>query len=207
MSLDRQSLEHAKEIEVEAGRVHRPSFTGELTMMRAVNFLNDLEASISCRSSTAQAMPRITGDDPMIDARTAPYGLLILRVALGALALAHGLTKIFVFGPAGTVGFFESLGYPAIAAWFVMAIETGGGLALILGFYPRLVALLQLPVLLGATLVHLPNGWSFSATGGGYEFPLFWSAALLALALTGPGAFTLREMEAPALGTVSPRTA
>ena len=43
----------------------------------------------------------------MIDNRTAAYGLLVLRVALGVLALSHGLTKLLVFTPAGTVGFFH----------------------------------------------------------------------------------------------------
>ena len=51
----------------------------------------------------------------MIDNRTAAYGLLVLRVALGVLALSHGLTKLLVFTPAGTVGFFQSLGYPPAA--------------------------------------------------------------------------------------------
>jgi putative oxidoreductase len=129
----------------------------------------------------------------MIDNRTASYGLLVLRVALGVLALSHGLTKLLVFTPTGTVGFFQSLGYPAAAAWYAMAVETLGGLALVLGFYARVAAVLQLPVLLGATLVHVPNGWMFASPNGGFEFPLFWAAALLALALAGPGAFALRE--------------
>ena len=130
----------------------------------------------------------------MIDARTAAYGAFVLRLALGLAALAHGLTKLLVFTPAGTVGFFESLGYPAAAAYAVMALETLGGLALILGVYGRVVALLQIPVLLGATLVHLPNGWMFASANGGYEYPLFWAAALLALVLIGPGAFAWRDV-------------
>ena len=130
----------------------------------------------------------------MIDSRTAAYGALVLRVALGVLALSHGLTKLLVFTPAGTVGFFASLGYPAIAAWFAMSVETLGGLALILGVYARVVAVLQIPLLLGATLVHLPNGWMFANPNGGFEYPLFWATALLALALIGPGALALREL-------------
>jgi putative oxidoreductase len=98
----------------------------------------------------------------MIDHRTAEYGALVLRVALGVAALAHGLLKIFVFTPAGTVGFFASLGYPPALAWAVMLIEIGGGIALILGFYARLAA-----------LVHLPNGWLFANANGGWEYPVF----------------------------------
>ena len=130
----------------------------------------------------------------MIDHRTAEYGALVLRVALGIAALAHGLLKVFVFTPAGTVGFFESLGYPAALAWAVMAIEILGGIALILGFYARVVALVQIPVLLGAALVHLPNGWLFANANGGWEYPVFWAAALAALVLIGPGAHALRDV-------------
>ena len=130
----------------------------------------------------------------MIDSRTAAYGALVLRVALGVLALSHGLTKLLVFTPAGTVGFFASLGYPAFVAWFAMIVETVGGAGADPGrLRPGGRPLLQLPVLLGATLVHLPNGWMFANPNGGFEYPLFWATALLALALIGPGAFALRE--------------
>ena len=115
---------------------------------------------------------------------------------------SHGLIKLLVFTPAGTVGFFASLGYPAALAWAVMAIEILGGVALILGFYARAVALVQIPVLLGALLVHLPNGWMFANANGGWEYPLFWAAALLALALIGPGAYAMRDIEAS--GALSP---
>jgi putative oxidoreductase len=143
----------------------------------------------------------------MIDTRTAEHGAFVLRVALGLAALSHGLLKLFVFTPAGTVGFFGSLGYPTIAAYFVMFIETVGGLALIAGFYARVVALLQVPVLLGATLVHLPNGWMFGNPNGGWEYPLFWAAALVALVLLGPGAYALREIPSFGERTPSPRPA
>ena len=139
----------------------------------------------------------------MIDQRTAAYGALVLRVSLGLAALAHGLLKFLVFTSGGTVGFFASLGYPAALAWAVMLIETLGGIALILGFYARLVALIQIPILLGAMLVHLPNGWMFANANGGWEYPVFWAAALLALVLIGPGAHAMRDIE----GAPSPRLA
>lgn len=128
----------------------------------------------------------------MIDTRTAPYGALALRVTLGVAALSHGLLKVFVFTLPGTVGFFESLGLPGALAYLVTVAEIAGGLALILGLWTRLVSLLLVPVLLGALWAHLGNGWVFSAQGGGWEYPAFWTVALLAQALIGPGAFALR---------------
>jgi putative oxidoreductase len=135
----------------------------------------------------------------MIDSSAAPYGAALLRVSLGVAALAHGLIlKVFVFGVAGTVGFFESIGYPAAFAYLVMFGEIAGGIALITGVYARTAALLMIPILLGAALQHLPNGWVFSANGGGWEYPVFWAAASLASALIGPGAFVLKFRFLPA---------
>jgi putative oxidoreductase len=132
-------------------------------------------------------------------ATSAEYGAALLRVSLGVAALAHGLIlKVFVFGVAGTVGFFESIGYPGAFAYLVMFGEIAGGIALISGVYARTAALLMIPILLGAALQHAPNGWVFSATGGGWEYPVFWAAASLASALIGPGAFALKLPFLPA---------
>ena len=129
----------------------------------------------------------------MIDTRTAPYAALLLRVSLGVMFLAHGLLlKVFTFTVAGTVGYFESLGYPGFFAYLVILGEIGGGIALILGAYTRTIALLLLPIMIGATLQHTGNGWVFSAKGGGWEFPVFWTAALLVQALLGDGAHAWR---------------
>lgn len=116
----------------------------------------------------------------------------LLRVSSGALFLAHGLLKVNVFTIAGTVGYFESLGLPAILAYLTIAAELAGGVALILGVATRAVSLALIPVLLGATWVHAGNGWMFSNQGGGWEFPVFWAIAQVAIALLGSGAFALR---------------
>jgi len=128
----------------------------------------------------------------MIDSKTAPYAAFLLRVASGVLFLAHGLTKVFVFTIPGTVGFFESLGFPAIVAYFTIFAELLGGISLILGVGTRVVSVALVPVLLGATWVHFGNGWSFSSPNGGYEFPLFWAVAQAAIGLLGKGAFALQ---------------
>ena len=52
----------------------------------------------------------------------------ILRVALGILFLAHAWLKLVIFTPAGTVGFFESLGFPGFLAYLVIAAELASGL-------------------------------------------------------------------------------
>lgn len=129
----------------------------------------------------------------MIDTRTAPYAALLLRITLGVLFLAHDALKVFVFTPAGTVGFFGKLGLPPIVAYATMAWELVGGLLLIFGLGTRWVALLFLPLMLGTiATVHGANGWMFTAPGGGWEYPAFWSVALLVQALLGDGAFALR---------------
>ncbi len=129
----------------------------------------------------------------MIDTRTAPYAALILRLSLGFLFLAHGLLlKVLTFTIPGTVAYFQSIGYPGIFAYFVIAGEIGAGLALILGFHTRIIALLAVPILIGATLQHIGNGWVFSGNGGGWEFPVFWTATLFVQALLGDGAFAWR---------------
>ena len=129
----------------------------------------------------------------MIDTRTAPYAALLLRVSLGVLLLAHGLLlKVMTFTVAGTVGYFESIGYPGFLAYLVILGEIGGGVALILGVQTRVISLLMLPILIGATLQHLGNGWVFSAENGGWEFPVFWTVALIVQALLGDGAYAWR---------------
>lgn len=128
----------------------------------------------------------------MIDGRTAPYAALLLRLALGVMFIAHGLLKLLVFTPAGTANFFASVGYPGWLAYPVIAAETLGGALLILGVFPRWVAAVLTCELLGASTVHLHNGWSFTAANGGWEYPVFLAVTSLALALAGDGAFALR---------------
>lgn len=128
----------------------------------------------------------------MIDPATAPWAALILRVALGILFLAHGLLKLLVFKPAGTYGYFKSLGLPGELAYLTMAAELVGGTALVVGFMPRYVAIVLIPLILGTIVtVHGKNGWMFSNKDGGWEFPAFWALALFVQFLLGDGAWAL----------------
>lgn len=133
----------------------------------------------------------------MIDTKLAPYATTLLRVSLGVMALAHGLLKVLVFTPAGTVGFFQSLGLPAFLAYATIAIEVGGGLALLAGIYTRYVAIAMIPILVGSIVFgHWQAGWLFSNEGGGWEYPAFWTVALVVQALLGDGALALKPVAA-----------
>lgn len=148
-------------------------------------------------------MKTTTGSLSGIDPSSVSYGLLLLRLALGAMWIAHALLKLLVFTLPGTAGFFESVGLPGFLAYPVFAAELVGGLLIVLGFYGRYVSAALLPILLGAAWVHLPNGWVFTASGGGWEYPVFLAFVSLVHWLIGDGAFALRR----GAGALDPRPA
>jgi putative oxidoreductase len=101
-------------------------------------------------------------------------GNALLRISLGLMFIAHGLIlKFFTFTLAGTAQYFASIGLPAALAYVVFALETVGGVLLLINYRTRWVALGLIPVLLGALWVHIGNGWVFSNAGGGWEYPVF----------------------------------
>lgn len=116
---------------------------------------------------------------------------LLLRGALGVMFIAHALLKYFVFTPAGTVQFFESLGLPGPLAYATIAAELVGGVLLIVGAYTRTVAFALLPILLGAAWAHSGNGWLFTSPNGGWEYPAFLAVAGAVVGFLGGGRFAL----------------
>lgn len=119
------------------------------------------------------------------------FGPTVLRAGLGVVMIAHALQKWLVFTLPGTSAFFESVGYPGWTAYPVFFAELAGGALLIAGVGSRWVSLALIPVMFGALLVHLPNGWMFASPGGGWEYPAFLIAALAAQVLLGDGALSL----------------
>ena len=131
--------------------------------------------------------------EDLLDARK-DDGIALLRISLGVMFIAHGLVlKYFTFTLAGTAGFFASLGLPEALAYVVFAMETAGGIMLVLGYGTRLVSLALVPVLIGAAWVHVGNGWVFSAPNGGWEYPLYLTVLALAQALLGPGSYAVES--------------
>jgi putative oxidoreductase len=130
---------------------------------------------------------------------TSPYGLLILRVALGIAFLVHGWSKLSG-GVDNVGGFFGSIGIPAAAlvAWIVTVVELVGGVLLIIGFLTQIAGILLLIEMLGVIVfAYLGQGSPFIDRGSvSWEKEAVFAAAALCLALAGPGAWAVDDMMA-----------
>lgn len=127
---------------------------------------------------------------------SADLGLLIIRLVVGLIFLAHGAQKLFGwfggYGIKGTGGWFESIGVKPGATMAVLAglSEFGGGLLFALGLVTPLAALLIIITMLVAIAkVHGTNGlW---ATANGYELNLLYIVIVLGVALIGAGSYSI----------------
>jgi putative oxidoreductase len=128
----------------------------------------------------------------MAEERLRAYGVLLLRLALGAMFLSHSLVyMLLTLTLPGTADFFASIGLPRWLAYLTFLAEAVGGALLVLGIQTRWVALALSPILLGATWAHAGNGWMFASPNGGWEYPLYLFVLCLAQAMLGDGAFAL----------------
>ena len=131
--------------------------------------------------------------------------LLVLRLVTGLLLAGHGAQKLFGWfgggGLNGTAGMMGHLGLRPAHFWAFMAAisEFGGGVLLALGLLSPLGSLgISAAMLMAIAKVHWPKGiWG---SQGGIEFPLTNLVVALALALTGPGLYSLDTL----LGLVLP---
>ena len=122
-------------------------------------------------------------------------GLLVARLVLGPLMAAHGAQKLFGwFGGPGlraTAGGMEHLGFRPGLPFAVMAgvTEVASGVLVALGLLgPVGPALMVSVMLVAAVSAHWKNGlWG---QNGGYEMALIYGMVAVALALTGPGAYS-----------------
>lgn len=126
---------------------------------------------------------------------------LILRLGLGIVILPHGLQKVFGwFGGQGLTAtydsFTEGMGIPGVLAILVIAAESVGSLALIVGFMTRLAAFGIVCVMTGAiAIVHWQYGffmnWQGQKEGEGFEFHILAIAIGLALLIAGGGLWSV----------------
>lgn len=120
--------------------------------------------------------------------RLQPLALLVMRVALGAIMIAHGAQKVFG-GMQATEKIVSGIGFPWWTAFLVAAAELGGGILVLLGLLTRLGAL-AICVEMGVAIakVHWPHGLKGPQ---GFEFPLACAAIAFALIFFGAGPIAL----------------
>ena len=142
--------------------------------------------SHSCKIAVGNRSRRKSADLSM------SYGVLLLRLALGTMFIAHSVVyMLLTLTLAGTVKFFASIGLPPWIAYATILAEALGGLFLILGIQTRWVALALSPILIGAVWVHSGNGWLFASPDGGWEYPLYLFVLCVAQAMLGDGPYAI----------------
>lgn len=124
------------------------------------------------------------------------YGMLLLRIAVGVIFMAHGAQKIFgIFGGSGVDGFSQMLAGLGFTrqlfwAWAIALLEALGGLFLLLGVLPRTSAgLISIIMLVAIVKVHGPKGFFMSE--GGFEYQLLILMTCLTIMFVGAGKISL----------------
>ena len=123
--------------------------------------------------------------------KQAQVALGIIRIVAAVIFIGHGYQKFFIMGIPGTTGFFTQVGapLPEISAPFVATLELVGGAALLIGLFARFVAIpLAIDIATAIVLFHSKHGFFVPM---GVEFVTLLLASAVAIAVAGPGAFSI----------------
>ena len=117
------------------------------------------------------------------------WGRALLRITLGVIFVLHGYRALHG-GARGMADYIARIGFPAefaaTLAWYLIVVHLAGGALMIIGYWTRLAAAMQLPIMLSAVaLVHWKQGIDR------VEFPFLVLVATLAIALMGPGTLSV----------------
>jgi putative oxidoreductase len=123
-------------------------------------------------------------------------GLIIIRLALGLMLMAHGMNKVFGQGGiSGTARWFEGLGMrpPYVHAWVAAATEIGAGTLMCLGLlFPAPCAAFVGLMTVAAMTDH--RGKGFFVFKGGWEYVVLVASVAVALGVTGPGRWSIDHL-------------
>ena len=139
--------------------------------------------------------------------------VVVGRVLIGVVLIAHGWQKFFHTGIGGTAAGFAKIGIPlpTVAAGYAAAVEMVGGALLLLGAFTAVVGVLVTLDMLGAAMfVHIPKGQGIFVGTNGWELVGVIAAGALILAAFGAGRFSvdgfLAARHGEALHHSKPRT-
>lgn len=128
--------------------------------------------------------------------RFGPIALFIVRVATGLVVLPHGYYKA-MGGVAGLAGGLASKGVPAatLLAWCATLAEFVGAALMVLGLLTRpAAASVSFTMVVAWATMHLSDLPNIGAKGGpSFEYPFLLSMTALAIAIAGPGRYSLDE--------------
>ncbi len=129
--------------------------------------------------------------------RLQPLGLLVLRLVLGAIMVAHGYRKVFG-GFSHVEGMVKGLGFPAWMAYPLATTEFVGGMLLIAGLLTRFVSFAMLiDMAVAIWKIHWKNGF---IADHGVEFPLSLAAIAFTLIFFGGGPIAFDAIRAGGRG-------
>jgi putative oxidoreductase len=133
--------------------------------------------------------------------RLQPLALLVLRLSLGIILLAHGYPKVFGGGFHGHAEFVAKLGMPHWMAYLSTGTETLGASAILLGLFTRCFSIaVVIEMLVIIFKVELHHGLK-----GGYELPLALATMAFVLIFFGAGPISLDAIRGGGRGTRSKR--
>lgn len=128
-------------------------------------------------------------------------GRLLLRLAAGGFLIPHAAGKLWgAWGGPGISGFQQELAQFGLPddlwiAWCLALLQLWLGFTVAVGIATRVHALAAFAFLGATVALNAANGWFWMA--GGVEYPLLWACALLAIALLGPGRWSVDATRAP----------
>lgn len=131
----------------------------------------------------------------MSDATAVDIGLFVIRLAVGAVMLAHGVNHIAGGGKiAGTARWFASLGMKPgpLHAWLASVTEVVCGPLLVLGLLTPFGAAGVVGVMVVAWIInHRGHGFFIFRPGEGWEYVMVLAAIGVGLGATGAGRWSL----------------
>jgi len=120
--------------------------------------------------------------------RLQPLALLVMRLVLGAILIAHGYNKVFG-GFHHHMEMVGSLGLPRQLAYLSAGTEFFGGIGIVLGLFTRFFSLaFVIEMCVAIWKIHFKNGLTGA---GGYEFPMSVATIAFALMCFGGGPWGL----------------